>query len=234
MALTVADLYDPIYRARGKDYDRESRTLVDLIGQRCPGAAALLDVGCGTGQHLARLRARFRVEGLDLDAGMLAHARARLGPDVPLHRADMAVFELGRRFDVVTCLFSALGYVRTVRRLRSAVAAMAAHLNPGGLLVVEPWIHPEDWQAGTLHAVFVDEPGLKAARIGVSAQRGRLSISDLHFLVATPEGVQRLREKLILGLFTDREYRAAFAAAGLRLEHDPVGLEGRGLYLGLA
>jgi hypothetical protein len=46
--------------------------------------------------------------------------------------------------------------------------------------------------------------------------------------------VQRLREKLILGLFTDREYRAAFAAAGLRLEHDPVGLEGRGLYLGLA
>jgi SAM-dependent methyltransferase len=235
MPLTVADLYDPIYRAQGKDYDRESRELIALIRQRHPGARTLLDVGCGTGQHMARMRQHYQVEGADRDPLMLAHARSRLGPDVPLHLADMAELELGRRFDVVTSLFSAIGYVRTVRRLRRAVRAMARHLSPGGVLAVEPWILPEDWRPGVgVHASFVDEPGFKVARLSVNGRRGRLAVCDMHFLVATEAGVQRLREKLVLGLFADQEYRAAFAAAGLRVEHDPVGLTGRGLYLGIA
>jgi ubiquinone/menaquinone biosynthesis C-methylase UbiE len=234
MPLAVADLYDPIQRARGKQYRAESQKLVDLIRPRRPGAATLLDVACGTGQHLAHLRSWFRVEGADLDEGMLARARARLGPDVPLHRSDMVGLDLGHRFDVVTCLFSAIGYLRTVPRLRRAIRTMARHLEPGGLLVVEPWIRPEDWRVGTLHAAFVDEPELKIARMVVSARRGRLSISDMHFLVATPAGVQRLREKLVMGLYADDEYRAAFEAAGLSVEVDPVGLDGRGLYIGRA
>lgn len=234
MPLALADLYDPIQRARGKDYDAESRKLVAWIERRRPGAATLLDVACGTGQHLARPRERFRVEGVDLDEGMLGRARARLGPHVPLHRADMVELDLGRRFDVVTCLFSAIGYVRTVPGLRRAIGAMARHLEPGGLLVVEPWIRPDDWRVGTLHASFVDEPELKVARLVLSDRRGRRSVSDMHFLVATPHGVQRLREKLVMGLFADPEYRAAFEAAGLRVEYDPVGLEQRGVFLGVA
>jgi SAM-dependent methyltransferase len=239
MALAVADLYDAIQRARGKEYAAECGKLVELIRRRHPEAASLLDVACGTGQHLLHLRQHFRVEGADLDDGMLAHARARLGPEVPLHRLDMSDFDLGRRFDAVTCLFSAIGYLRSVARLRRAVAAMARHLEPGGLLVVEPWIRPEDWRVGTLHAAFVDEPELKVARLVVSGRRrapgrreGWLSVSDMHFLVATPAGVRRLREKLVMGLFADAEYRAAFEAAGLRVEVDPVGLEGRGLFIG--
>jgi N-dimethyltransferase len=56
----------------------------------------------------------------------------------------------------------------------------------------------------------------------------------MHFLVATPLGVQRLREKLVMGLFADPEYRAAFESAGLRVEYDPGGLEDRGMFLGVA
>src|ERR671923_34446 len=111
----------------------------ELVQARKPGAETLLDVACGTGAHLAELRRWYRCEGLDLDGELLAVARERLR-DVPLHQDDMRDFDLGRRFDAVTCLFSSIGYVLTVEGLTAAVAAMARHLEPGGVLVVEPWL----------------------------------------------------------------------------------------------
>ena len=98
-----ARIYDAVYA--WKDYPREAALVHELVQARRPGAATLLDVACGTGAHLAELRRWYRCEGLDLDPNLLAVARERL-PDVPLHEGDMRDFELGRRFDAVTCLLS--------------------------------------------------------------------------------------------------------------------------------
>jgi len=98
--------YDHFYG--GKDYAAEALRVTELIRRRRPGARTLLDVACGTGRHLEQLRQEFACEGLDLDDGLLAVARRRL-PGMRLTRADMADFDLGRRFDAVTCLFSSVG-----------------------------------------------------------------------------------------------------------------------------
>jgi SAM-dependent methyltransferase len=108
---------------------------------------------------------------------MLGVARERL-PNVPLHEGDMADFELGKRFDAVVCMFSSIGYVRSEERLRSAIAAMARHLEPGGVLVVEPWLSPEVWADRHVGAVFVDEPELKIARMNVGQREGAVSIFE--------------------------------------------------------
>jgi SAM-dependent methyltransferase len=232
MSGTTAHLYDALYVGRGKDYQAESELVRGLIESERPGARTLLDVGCGTGQHLARLREHYAAEGLDRDREMLAIARERLGADLPLHEGDMRDFDLGRRFDAIVSLFSAIGYVRSLRGLRQAMAAMARHLAPGGVLIVEPWLEPTDYKAGTVHSEYIREPTLRIARMSVSKRFRRLSIMEMHFLVATPLGVERLREKLVLGLFTDEEYRAAFRAARLSVRHDPDLLpEGRGVYV---
>src|ERR687895_895894 len=111
-----AELYDAIYS--DKDYAGEARQLHDVIQHLGrSGGRALLDVACGTGVHLSHLRAWYDVEGVELNQAMLAIARRRL-PGVSLHQGDMAEFRLPRRFDAITCLFSAIGYVRTVERLR--------------------------------------------------------------------------------------------------------------------
>ena len=229
--LPAPHLYDAIYSY--KDYAADGARLTELIRERNPAARTLLDVACGTGKHLEVLQREFEVEGLDLDADLLAIAHARLGT-VPLHRGDMRSFDLGRRFDAVTCLFSAIGHTTDTDELDAAIGAMARHLEPEGVLVVEPWLEPDVWIAGRLHLLTVDEPELKLARITVPEKHGITSVMNFHYLVATPDGVETHVERLEHGLFTRTEYRAAFERVGLAVEHDEDGLTGRGLWIGTA
>jgi SAM-dependent methyltransferase len=225
-----APYYDALYAF--KDYEGTARRLQQLLGERHPGARTLLDVACGTARHLELLRQRYRVEGVDLSEELLQVARARC-PDVPLHRADMADFDLGRTFDVVTCLFSSIAYVRSLERMRAATEAMARHVAPGGLLLLEPWFPPERYWTGTITANFVDRPDLKIAWMYTSdPPAGRLAVLDISYLVGTVEGVEHFEERHELGLFTDEEHRQAFRDAGLEVEHDETGIFGRGMYLG--
>ncbi|MDQ3867543.1 MAG: class I SAM-dependent methyltransferase [Actinomycetota bacterium] len=225
-----ARIYDAIY-ATFKDFAAEAERVHELVQARRRGARTLLDVACGTGAHLERLAPRYDVAGVDLDPEMLAVARARL-PGVELREADMADFDFGRRFDAVVCLFSSIAYVRTVERLERAVAAMARHLEPGGVLLVEPWVLPEQWDPSRLHAVFVDQPKLKIARMSVPPPPAREQALEFHYLVARPGEVEHFSERHVVGMFTHDEYVRALAAADLRVEHDPDGLMGRGLYIG--
>ena len=224
--------YDAIYAS--KDYAAEANTLANVITARLgrPGRT-LLDVACGTGRHLEYFRPWLTVEGIDLNEDLLAAARARL-PDVTFHAADMRSFDLGRQFEVVTCLFSAIAYVVTVEGLNAAIANMARHVAPGGLLIVEPWWPPEKWVVDNRpHATFVDRPDLKLARIARSRQSGMVSIIDFSYVIGTPEGIVTYTEEHRTGLFTIDEQTQAFQMAGLSVTHDANGISGRGLFVGV-
>jgi SAM-dependent methyltransferase len=216
-----------------KDYAREAERIHEILQQRVPGAASLLDVACGTGRHLEHLRRWYEVEGLDLDPAMLERARSRL-PEVPLYEGDMRDFVLGREFDAVTCLFSAIALVQTVDGLRQAVATMGSHLSSGGVLIVEPWDSPDEHPAdGKPWVEVVEEPGRIAVVMETSKLAGSVWNEDSHYLVWTPEAIEHVHERGETGAFTRDDHLAAFRAAGLDVEHDPVGLIGRGLYIGV-
>jgi ubiquinone/menaquinone biosynthesis C-methylase UbiE len=225
-----AELYDAFYEQAGKDYWRESTVLLSYAPA---GARSLLDLACGTGRHLAHFSAELECAGVDLDAGLLAIAQARC-PDVRFEVADMVEMDLGRRFDVVTCLFSAIGYVGTDARLHAAVARMEAHLEPGGVLLVEPWFAPEQWWDGHTSMLTIDRDDLRAVRVSWAGRRGDVALLDFQYLVATADGIDHRTEHHELMLFTDEHYRAAFEAAGLRAELRQPGPAGRGLWVGTA
>jgi SAM-dependent methyltransferase len=223
--------YDKIYQSM-KDYGAEAEKLIAIIHvYRRSTGNRLLDVACGTGLHLSYLKQQFQVEGLDIDEGLLAIARQR-DPGIPLHQADMTDFHLGHQFDVVTCLFSAIGYVKTLDNLVRAVQCMASHLSPGGVLLIEPWFTPDIWRVGTVHAHYIDEPDLKIARINTSSVAGRLSIMDMHYLIGTLAGVNHYVEHHEMGLFTTEQMMHALTECGLEVTYDAEGLMGRGLFIG--
>lgn len=228
-----AKYYNAIYASMGKDHATEARKIHQLIQEhKRTSGNTLLEVACGTGLHASILQKDYQVEGLDLDAGLLDVARQNY-PDIPFHQADMTEFDLGKQFDAITCLFSSIGYVKTKKCLLLAVQNMTRHLLPGGVLIVEPWFTPDQWKPGKVHALFVDQPNLKISRMNISEAKGRLSFFVFHYTVGTPQGVEHFKERHELGLFNHEEYLGAFHKAGLKTIHDPEGLDGRGLYIGM-
>lgn len=228
-----ARYYDRIYA--WKDYRAEAVVLRGLVARECADAKTLLEVGCGTGGHLRWLEEWFAVEGVDRSPFMLDAARRKL-PDVSLHEGDMRTFALERRFDVVASLFSAIGYVRSVQELQAAVGNMAAHLAPGGALMIEPWFTPEQWQppGGVRGSMIVDDDDLKIARLVVSDTRDRFAITPMHHLVGDASGMTHFVETHELFLATAAEYEAAFVAAGLKDVRFEPNVLVRGLWIGRA
>jgi SAM-dependent methyltransferase len=229
-----ADLYDLLHASRGKDFQGEAEYVASIVHARRPAAATLLDVACGTGTHLRYFGKLFAgTAGLELSGAMIAHARTRL-PGVELFEADMRDFDLGRRFDAVSCLFGSIGYAGDVAGMRAAVARFAAHLEPGGVAVVEPWWFPERFTPGHVAGDVVTVDGRTIARVSHASRVEGASLMTVHYVVADAEnGVRHFTEEHRCALFTREEYESAFDDAGLTPEYLPGAPGGRGLFAGV-
>lgn len=227
-----AEIYDIVY-SEVIDYPTTAAQLTQLIKERNPDAGTLLEAACGTGAVIAHLQDDFTVAGFDLSEDMVRVAKAKL-PTVEVRVADMVDFDWGSTFDVVICMFSSVGYLRTLADLERAYQRFAAHIAPGGVLVVEPWFRPEQWQLDHVGTLVASANDVTVMRMNTSwlEDDGRLSVMDMHHLVGQPGSVEHFVERHALSLVTPEEHLAAFAAAGLAMDYDPEGFIGRGLYVG--
>ncbi|MGH2390742.1 MAG: class I SAM-dependent DNA methyltransferase, partial [Chloroflexota bacterium] len=224
-------IYDTLYADH--DYEGESswvKTMVDRY--KLSDSSTLLDLGCGTGRHLECLRTSFTVEGLDIDQSMLAEAARRL-PGIPLHEGDFTDFDLSRQFDVVTCMLSSIGYARRPAGLAKVVRHMARHTRVGGVILIEPWLPPDQTQAEAMSARVVERDGQKISRMRTVHTEDGASILVYDYLVTTAEDVIHFIERHELGIFSREQYLAVCTAAGLRTFYEPIGPSGIGAYIGV-
>ena len=216
----LAAWYDALYDARGKDYQAEALALLELADGRVEGTVdSLLDVACGTGRHLEVFARHVSdVTGLDSSHEMLTVAAARLG-EPSLVEGDLRSFDLGRGFDVVTCLFSSIGHVANADELDRAIECMGRHVRPGGVLVVEPWVTPDAVEPGGVRDLDTAETADGViARISSSRREGDALLVEFAWAVATPGGIATAEERHHMPLFSRERYLAAVAAAGLEGE----------------
>jgi ubiquinone/menaquinone biosynthesis C-methylase UbiE len=134
--------YDTIYRER--DYERECDALESVIAH-CGGPVVnqILDAGCGTGTHALILARRgHKVVGVDSSEEMLAVARNKAASSkgsVQFVAGNVASLGLGRKFDVVTCLFGVLSYQLDNEQVMATLRSFRNHLKVGGLLMLDFW-----------------------------------------------------------------------------------------------
>jgi ubiquinone/menaquinone biosynthesis C-methylase UbiE len=130
------------------NYDRSflQRALFGPVQDATIAAAAghsarprvILDVGCGTGQLLGRLAARFpaaELVGADAAAGMIEQARAAVSGDLSVRFVTAFAEELpfpDASFDLVTSTVSFHHWADQRRGLREVRRV----LNPGGLFIL--------------------------------------------------------------------------------------------------
>jgi predicted TPR repeat methyltransferase len=148
-----ARFYDTVMDDPGPRADRVRQ----FIDRHRPGAASLLELGCGTGSILTRLTDIPALTGLDRSPEMLAIAGQKV-PRARLVEDEMSSFSLDERFDVVVCVFDSLNHLLTFDAWRSTFDAVHAHLADDGLFVFDvntvgelrrlatepPWVHDFD------------------------------------------------------------------------------------------
>ena len=224
-----AQYYDALYSF--KDYKAETDQLLALLSEKRPNAKTLLDVACGTAEHDRYLSEHYQVDGIDLEPEFIhiAAAKNRAGRYT---QADMSSFDLDRAYDIILCLFSSIGYLRTLDRVGRALQCFKRHLAQGGLLLVEPWFTPATWNPDHPATMLTAEgDGFSICRMTETGQAGALSFFTCHYLLAQGKAVQYFTERHELGLFTVAEMTTAFRQAGFAVTYDQEGLIGRGLYL---
>lgn len=134
----IAPVYDEF--TAHHDYETRIAMLLALAAENGlrAGASRALDVGCGTGKSFKPLLDRgWEVTACDISASMAALARERAGDRVRIEVADMRELPVLGSFDIAFCIDDAVNYLHSAEELTATLRAVAANLEPDGLLIFD-------------------------------------------------------------------------------------------------
>jgi len=229
----LAKYYDSIYH--WKDYKTEVTAIKELIEKnKKSDGNNLLDVGCGTGMHVKYFKDDYSCTGIDINNEMVEVAKSKVS-DVSFEQGDMIDFSLKSRFDVIICLFSSIGYVKTYSNLEKTIINFSNHLKKGGVLIIEPWFTKSVFWGGVPGMTTYDGDDVKIARLNTTKVEGDLSIMEMHYLIAEKnEDIKHFVDIHELGLFEHDKTLDFLKQANFKAEYLKDGLmKDRGLFIGV-
>jgi ubiquinone/menaquinone biosynthesis C-methylase UbiE len=130
------DKFSAFYDAFMGDRTNTALRLHKLIAQNKPNAKTVLELACGTGAVLTHLAKEYEVSGLDLSSRMLSIARKKL-PEARFFHSDMTTFNIGKKFDVILCVFDSINHVLEFSDWKRVFGRVEAHLVKDGLFIFD-------------------------------------------------------------------------------------------------
>jgi SAM-dependent methyltransferase len=231
----------------------------DTVGPMCLEACrrwlpapprSTLDVGCGTGRHLAALAATVpECWGVDLLPSNVARATR---PGLRVVQGDMRTVRLGRTFDLVTSFGNALSYALTDDDLRRTAETYAAHAHGGALLIVdalnarayldgggfrerlEGRLDTPEFTATSVAVHALDRAARRLTRTRTWTIPGRPPVEDhAEYRLLEPDELRALLARAgfaVKALHDNREFRDTDLAGAPAAVADIGGMGGRKLY----
>lgn len=199
----------------------------------------ILELGCGTGRvALALAKDGFQVAGLDLSQQMLDIFRDKLAKEaakqpaltnrIEIIHGNMADFDIGRKFSLITAPFRAFQAITAQQDIDSTLACVREHLADDGIFIVNafnPYKDPLD-ESWSREEMFIgeiadEETGIRVARYEC---RERIDLVNqiiypyLAYNITYPDSrTQRLVEPLQMKYYYSRQLRAEVEKASLEI-----------------
>src|SRR4030042_4046845 len=124
-----------------RDIRNDVSFILDLLTRK--NDPFLIDLGCGTGEHLAMIAKKgIPCTGIDISEEMLAVAHKRFPGCIEFLLLDMTEIDYDGAFDMVICLFGSFNYLLHDADIKSTLAKIRRAMRAGALGVFEIWNTP--------------------------------------------------------------------------------------------
>ena len=201
----LAPYYDNIMEH--VNYDRWF-TVATSLTVLLPGPFRHVDLACGTGVLLKRLRrAGWNSVGLDLSFAMVKAGRKDT-PSLPVGMADLRALPLNGCVDYATCLFDSVNFLTSFDDVVRAFREVHRALTPHGLFYFD--IVTERMVTEHFEGQEWTEDNGRFSTTWRSSYSRKTSIADTHVRVNTGDAVGTVSERI----YTQDEIKGALAAAG--------------------
>ena len=102
---------------------------------------SILDLACGTGTLAMMLKLKeFDVSGLDLSSEIIEIAKEKAKVNhlnIPYYVMDMTDFKIDKKFNVITCFFDSINFLKTVDNVKKLLTCVKDHLVDGGYFICD-------------------------------------------------------------------------------------------------
>jgi SAM-dependent methyltransferase len=190
-----------------------------------PARHTILDLGAGGGHNLSYIKADFEATATDISEEMLALSR-RLNPEVEHSHGDMRTIRLGRTFKAVL-VHDAISYMLSEDDVRAVLATAAAHLAPGGLLVLAPDHYTETFKGPIVdhHTAVRGDVELTFIEYTYDPDPADTTVEAIMFFLIREHGQLRIeQDHHTLGIFPMKRWFKLLEGAGFTAEKHPITL----------
>ncbi len=104
-------------------------------------SSSILDLACGSGTFAILLKLKgYDVEGMDLSSSIIdiAKEKAKMNHlSIPFHVGDMTQFDFQKKYDVITCFFDSINFLKNKEEISDLFNCVKQHLNPNGIFICD-------------------------------------------------------------------------------------------------
>jgi SAM-dependent methyltransferase len=209
----IADIYDVRYL---ESLAEDTAAAVAFL-QELAGDGPALELGVGTGRVALPLAdAGLDVHGIDTSEEMVAKLRSKPGGDrIHTTIGSFADFSLETRFPLVYVVFNTFFSLLTQDEQVASFAAVARHLTPGGVFVMQAFVPDVTRFEGNQQRVAVESVGVDEITLEMSSHDAVAQRTDSQYVLLRQGDVRLFPVRIRYAYVSELDLMARLA--GLRL-----------------